>query len=74
MYLKQEGIWSKNPTYIQHRECDNDSNTEYWVYFDARYMDPNLRYDKDTDSWFHYSMPGLFKNITNLRFKDSIKS
>ena len=74
VYLKQIGIWSESPTYIQPHECDVDNDTECWVYFDARYMDPNLCYDKDTDSWFHYSTPGLFKNVTNLHFKDSIKS
>ena len=67
--LKEEGL-----TYIRHCECDVDNSTKCWVYFDARYMDPNLCYDKKTDSWFHYSTPGLFKNITNLRFEDNIKS
>ena len=74
VYLKQKGIRSKDSTYIQHREYDVDNNTEHWVYFDARYTDPNLRFDKDTDSWFHYSTPGLFMNVTNLNFEDSIKS
>ena len=74
VYSKQKGIWSESPTYIQHRECDVDNETKCWVYFNARYMDPNLHYDKDTGHWFHHSTSGLFKNVTNLRFEDSIKS
>ena len=74
VYSKQKGIRSQNPTYIQHCEYDIDNDTERWVYFDARYTDPNLRFDEDTDSWFHYSTPGLFNNVTNLSFEDSIKS
>ena len=64
---KKEGV-----IYIRYSECDVDNKTECWVYFDARYTDPNLLYDEENDSWFHYSTPGLVKNVTNLRFVDSI--
>ena len=74
VYSKQKGIQFENPTYIQHSECDVDKDTEYWIYYDARYTNPNLRFDKDTESWFHYLTPGLFKNVTNLRFEESTKS
>ena len=67
--LKKEGV-----VYIRHSECDVDNKTECWVYFDVRYTDPNLCYNEETDSWFHYSTPGLFKNFINLRFMDSINS
>ena len=55
VYSKQKSVWSKNSTHIQHREYNIDNDTECWVYFNARYTDPNLRYDENTDSWFHYS-------------------
>ena len=74
VYSKGKCIRSKNPTYVQHREYDVDNDTERWVYFDTRYTNPNLRFDEVTDSWFHYSTPGLFKNVTSLRFEVSIKS
>ena len=64
----------KGVIYIWHDECDVDNKTECYVYFDARYTDPNMRYDEETDSWFHYWTPGLFKNMTNVRFVDSINS
>ena len=67
---KKEGV-----IYIWHNECEVENKTECWVYFDARYTDPNMRYDEETDRfWFHYSAPGLFKNVTNVRFVDSINS
>ena len=69
MYSEQEGI-----TYIQHPEYDVDKGTERWVYFDARYTDPNLRFDKDTETWIHYLTPGLFRNVTQLRFDEGTMS
>ena len=69
VYLKKEGI-----TYIQHPECDVEKGTECLVYFDARYTDPNLRVDKDTKTWIHYSTPGLFRNVTYLYFEEGTMS
>ena len=60
--------------YIRHNECDVDNKAECWVYFDARYTDPSMSYDEENDSWFHYSTPGLFKNVTNVRFVNNINS
>ena len=62
----------KGLVFIQHDECDVDKQTKCYVYFDARYADPNMRYDDKTDSWFHYATPGLFRNATKVRFVDSI--
>ena len=36
----------KGVVYIQHDECDVDNQTKCYVYFDARYADPNMRYDE----------------------------
>ena len=72
--LVHEKEKKKGVVYIRHDECDVDNKTECYVYFDARYTDPNMRYDEETDSWFHYSAPGLFRNVTNVRFVDSINS
>ena len=69
MHLKKGGV-----VYVRHSECDVDNNTECWVYFDVKYTDLNLYYNKDIDSWLHSSTPGLFQNIANLRFKDNINS
>ena len=70
VHLKKEGV-----AYVRHSECDADNDTECWLYFDVRYIDPSLCYNENTDSsWFHYSTPGLFKNVTNLCFEDSIIS
>ena len=70
VHSKKEGV-----VYIRHSEYDVENKTKFWVYFDARYTtDPNVRYNEETDSWFHYSTPGLFRNVTNLRFKNSINS
>ena len=66
---KKEGV-----VYIRHDEYDIDNKTKCWVYFDARYTGPNMRYDEKTDSWFHYSTPRLCKKVTNVRFVDSINS
>ena len=69
MYSKQEGI-----TYIQHPECDVEEGTERLVYFDARYTDPNLRFDTGTKTWIHYATPGLFRNVTHLCLNENTMS
>ena len=51
MYSKQKDIHFQSPSNIQHREYDVYNDTKRWVYFDARYRDPNLRFDKDIKSW-----------------------
>ena len=56
----------KGVVYILHGECDVDNETKCYVYFDARYADPNMRYDDKTDSWFHYATPGLSRNATKV--------
>ena len=61
VYLKKEGI-----TYIQHLECNVEDGTERLVYFDARYTDPNLRFDTGTKTW----IPGLFRNVTQLHLNE----
>ena len=69
VHKKKKGV-----VYIRYDECDVDNKTECYVYFHARYTDPNMRYDEETDSWFHYSTSGLFKNVTNVQFMNSINS
>ena len=62
----------KGVVYIRHDECHVNNKTKCYVYFDARYVDTNMRYDDKTDSWFYYATPGLFRNATKVRFVDSI--
>ena len=70
--LLHEEELKKEVVYIQHVMCDVKNKTECYVYFDARYSDPNMRYDDENDSWSHHPMPGLFWNATKVRFVDSI--
>ena len=64
--LLYEKELKKEVVYIQYDECDVDNQTKCYVYFDARYADPNMRYNEKTDSWFHYSTPRLFRNTTRV--------
>ena len=65
--LVHEKEKKKRVVYIQHDECDVDNKTKCYVYFDARYTDPNMCYNEETGSWFHYSTPGLFRNVRDQR-------
>ena len=70
--LMYEKELKKGVIYLRHDEYDVDNKTKLYVYFDVRYVDPNMRYDEKIDSWFYYSTPGLFRNATKVRFVDSI--
>ena len=59
--LKEEGV-----TYVERLEHNVKDGTDRLVCFDARYLDPNLRFDAGTKTWIHYVTPGLFRNATYL--------
>ena len=64
--LLYEEELKKEVVYIQHDECNVENKTKCYVYFEARYTDPNMYYDDKTDSWFHCPTPGLFRNATKV--------
>ena len=59
--VKQEGV-----TYVERLEHNVEDGIDRLVYFDARYLDPNFRFDAGTKTWIHYVTPGLFRNATYL--------
>ena len=56
--LKEEGV-----TYVERLEYNVKDDTDRLVCFDARYLDSNLRFDADTNTWIPYATPGLFRNV-----------
>ena len=74
--LLEEEELEKEVVYIQNVVCDvendDENKTKCYVYFDARYSDPNMHYDDEHDSWSYHSTPGLFRNATKVQFVNSI--
>ena len=68
--LLEEEELEKEVVYIRNVVCDveNDveNKTKCYVYFDARYSDPNMHYDDENDSWSYHPTPGLFRNATKV--------
>ena len=50
----------------KHVECDVENKTKCYMYFDARYSDPNMHYDDENDSWSYHPTPGLFRNAIKV--------
>ena len=78
--LLEEDEMEKDVVYIRNVVCDVEKDVEdkaeCYVYFDARYSDPNMHYDDKNDSWYVYFdakySAGLFRNATKVQFMDSI--
>ena len=74
--LLEEEELEKEVVYIQNVVCDGENDVEdkieCYVYFDARYSDPNMHYDDKNDSLSYHPTPGLFRNATKVQFMDSI--
>ena len=59
-------VKQKSVTYVERLEHNVEDGIDCLVCFDARYLDPNLRYNVVTKTWIHYVTPGLFRNATYL--------
>ena len=74
--LLEEDELEKDVVYIRNVVCDVEKDVkdkaEWYVYFDARYSDPNMHYDDKNDSWSYCTPPGLFQNANKVQFMDSI--
>ena len=77
--LLKEDELEKDVVYIRNVVCDVEKDVEdkaeCYMYFDARYSDPNMHYDDKNDSWYVYFdanySAGLFRNATKVQFMDS---
>ena len=73
--LEKEEL-KKDVIYIRNVVCDVKKDAKdkakCYMYFDARYSDPNMHYDDKNDSWSYRAPPGLFRNATKVQFVDSI--
>ena len=78
--LLREDELEKDVIYIRIVMCDVEKDvedkTECYMYFDARYSDPNQHYDDKKDCWYVYFdarySAGLFRSNTKVQFMDSI--
>ena len=78
--LLREDELEKDVIYIRIVMCDVEKDvedkTECYMYFDARYSDPNQHYDDKKDCWYVYFdarySAGSFRPNTKVQFMDSI--
>ena len=78
--LLKEAELKKDVIYIRIVMCDVEQDAEdkvgCYMYFDARYSDPNQHYDDKKDRWYVYCdarySARLFKPNTKVQFVDSI--